>query len=272
MSVRWLAESYEGDRLVARVGRDGDVLVAEWIGLASFRANRDGSGVVFEPESGAPSLETKKLERGPARLLRLHLEGGIPLHGAAVAIDDRAVVILGAPEQGKSTLAASLCLAEGARLLADDAVAIEKTESGGFVVLCLEDLCWLDGRASRALGIEAVESSPKRPVAVASAPNKPEKDGGAPKVERLDMIVQLEYTEGMTVDLVRLTGIEAIAGILKQLTRLVVDEPAVAKRDLEALADLTLAVPVFRLTRPRNLERLPESVALLAATLREKTR
>src|SRR3569623_2305082 len=65
---------------------------------------------------------------------------GMPvLHGAALALDDRAIVLLGVSGLGKSTLAAAL-VGRGARLLTDDVVRLLPRGAGFCVmagVLCL---------------------------------------------------------------------------------------------------------------------------------------
>lgn len=62
--------------------------------------------------------------------------GLIPMHGCAVAIDGRAVLILGDAGAGKSSLAAGL-IAQGAALVSDDlsALAFDAVSGGGAAVL-----------------------------------------------------------------------------------------------------------------------------------------
>lgn len=54
----------------------------------------------------------------------MHLESGSYLHGSAVAVGERALLIIGAPGAGKTTLAMEM-IALGAELIADDRVEVQ---------------------------------------------------------------------------------------------------------------------------------------------------
>ena len=270
MTPRWIAESFEEGVLAARVGYEGDEVIAEWPGTGCLRASRDGRSASFEAEAGASPRDLDKLRRGPVRLLVHHLRGGLALHGAAVAFGGRSVVLIGASGQGKSTLAAALCEQRGARLLGDDAVAIRST-SRGDEVLGLEHECWLTAEAASVFG-RSVEGE-KEPIAVASmnsaraAPLSP--DDLPQEGVRLVAIVQLAFVGDSRPRLSRTYGIDAIGGIIPQVTRFIVDDPAVACRDLSTLGDVVERTPVYRLERPLSLDHLDESARLVAALATE---
>lgn len=256
MTVRWLAESHDQGTLAARVGRDGDRLVADWIGRARLSVKRDGTDLTFEPRPEADARDVEKLRRGAVRLLLAHLEGKIPLHASAVAIDGRAVVFVGGSNLGKSTLAAALCDYASASLLGDDAVVIER-RGDAFHVVALEESHWLDGASAHALGRPDAFSD-KVPL----VPRRIDVQSAA-----LAMIVHLEFSDTCERPrLVPVVGLDAIAGLLSQLTRFLVDDPAVARRDLAALADLVDRTRVFRLERPRQLDLLRHTAVAVAAS------
>lgn len=262
MTVRWLAESRRDGELHARVGRDGDRLVAEWPDLVRFSVRRDGSDPVFESHPDADRGQVDKLRRGAVRLLLAHLAGGISLHASAVALEGRAVVFVGGSGQGKSTLAAALCELLGATLLGDDAVTIEVRREG-YDVVALEGKHWLDAAAARAIGREGEvpdDETDKAPL-------------DAPRVDLarapLALVVHVAFADDDTsaVRLERVLGLEAVSGLLAQLTRFVVDEPEIARRDLTALAGLVERVPILRLVRPRRLDLLRASAERIAGAL-----
>lgn len=261
MSVRWLAESHDEGTLAARVGRDGERLVAEWVGRAHLSVARDGSDVVFDAEPDADPVEIEKLRRGAVRLLLAHLAGAIPLHGAAVALDGHAIVIVGGTGLGKSTLAAGFCDLAGASLLSDDAVVIERRGDVHDVV-AVEERHWLDADSARALGRPYEPDAEKAPMVPARCDVR-----HAP----LAIVLHLAFVEGDAARLVPVEGLAAVGGLLTQLTRFVVDEPSTAKRDLTLLADLVTTTRIARLERPRRLDLLRQTVDVVIAAIHGKT-
>jgi hypothetical protein len=262
MTVRWLAHAVGSGLLAARLGREGDRLVADWPGRARFSVNCDGGEAVYEQDPNVPSAEGEKLRRGVVALLLAHLGGAIPLHASAVAVDGRAVVFVGSAGFGKSTLAAAMCELAGASLLGDDGVAIERCASG-FEVVALHEDHWLDAAAAREIGRSHDAADTKRPISprridVARAP--------------LALIAHLAFTASASgPKLEPVSGVEAVAGLLSQLTRLVVDDPVIARRDLAALADLVEQTPVVRLERARAFGLLRPTCALVARAIRNGT-
>jgi hypothetical protein len=269
--VSWLAEYSEDGAVAFRIGRAGDELVAEWIGLARVTASRDGSTHRFEPEPGLDQAEIDKVRRGGANLLLRHLQGKLAIHGAAVALEGRAIMLLGRSGQGKSTLAASLCASAGATLFSDDAVALDAGPSPGtYVVSPVELNHWLDGPARQALcDLRGVANEPaddepaKAPVA---APRVG--DASAPLVA----IVDLVFTSSTTARLISIGGVDAIAALVPQAVRFIVDEADLQRRELEALADLVERVPVYRLERARRLDMLDVAHPLLLDLLHTERR
>lgn len=258
--VTWLGEARDGDAVALRVGRDGDELVAEWLGTATLRVRRDGSDVRFVPMPDAALIAVDKLRRGTVRLLLRQVEGKLGLHGASVATKDGAVVIVGASGDGKSTLAAALC-ARGAELLADDATAIDRTDDS-WVVPPFEDTHWLDAAARERIGLHGEGETDASPEKVAVPASRVAR---APSPAR--SVIVLSFSSIDSPRLVLLNGVDAMAALVPLVMRLVVDDPVVQRRELDTLAELITSVQVLRLERPRDLACLGQACDLVLGTL-----
>lgn len=264
--IRWLASHEDSGEVVFRIGRADDELIAEWIGVARLTSSRDGTRSQLEIEPGCDAREAMKIEQGSARLLLRHAAGKLAFHGSAIELDGRVRVLLGRSGQGKSTLAAWLC-AHGATLFADDAVAIDPGEEHGWQVTAVERDHWLDDTARAAVGgthgAGAELSTGKRPMR-ASRPGS----GRAP----LGAFVELVFADSDGPRLTRLRGVEALAALVPQAVRFVLDEPALYRSELDRLAELVELVDVFRLERPRSLAHLDAAGALVQNLFRKDGR
>lgn len=257
--TRWLAEYGDDGNVAFRIGRDGETFVAEWIGLATLVARRDG-GAELIAAPGADPQDFEKIRRGGSRLLLRHLEGKLAMHGAAVEIDGRAVILLGRSGQGKSTLAAHACAHASATLLADDAVALDR-EPTGWLVAPLEENHWLDEGARRALDLPLVEGG-KAPVRAPRVATRP-----VPLVAFVDLV----FADIATPRLARVEGtIAALAALVPQVVRFVLDEPDAQRHELEVLSDLVATIPVLCLARPRGYDALGATVDLISHLTRTR--
>ncbi len=255
--MRWLAEHREGDEVVYRIGRDGEELVAEWLGVVRLVAQRDGSEHRFVPDPAAPSRDVVKIVCGSGQLLLRHLQGELSLHGAAIECAGRAVILLADSGGGKSTLGASLCARPGVRFLADDAVALD--DRGGPCVVPLERDHWLDADARAALGLGTNEPG-KEPIAATVR---------ATERSALAAFVELRFADVPSPVMTRLYGLEAVTALMPQIVRFVIDEPAQQQKDLDAVLDVLDRVPCFRLERPRALDLLSLATDLVLHVARD---
>ena len=140
-----------------QLGRQGPFLVAEWPSVARLTCGPDGADARLCALPGAAPADVAKIE-GAARVLIGELAGGLGIHGAAIALGERAVLLMGDSGAGKSTAAASLCRSHGALLLADDAALLQ--DVGGFLnVVPSETRHALAPRSMDALGLGRNEGS-----------------------------------------------------------------------------------------------------------------
>ena len=95
------------------------------------------------------------------------------MHASAVAVDGRALLIIGAPGAGKTTLAMEM-IALGARLIADDRVAIADGGPGG---LLLDAPPGLAGLAEiRGFGLIRLAATGPTPLALIADLDRPPQD------------------------------------------------------------------------------------------------
>jgi hypothetical protein len=259
VDTRWLAEHREGERSLFRIGARGDVLVAEWPGVGTLEARRDGSDASLTFAEDCPSIAREKISRGSARLLLHHVRGGLAMHGACVGEADRAVVLLGRSGAGKSSLAAAACRA-GLALLADDAVLLGLPEGAtdSVRVEATERAHLLDDAARRALAMDrghdafggksAVDARATLERAAVVALVDLRFDDGAPRLELLE-------------------GTAALQALVPQVARFVLDDPCVQMRELEQLAVLMTHTPIFRLARPFGFGYIDGAVSLVQRAL-----
>jgi hypothetical protein len=89
----------------------------------------EGTRISIEPLAGAAPEEIRLFLLGSAMGALLYQRGLFPLHGSAVETPWGAMIFLGAPGAGKSTLASQFHR-RGYRLLSDDVCAVARTPEG----------------------------------------------------------------------------------------------------------------------------------------------
>ncbi len=252
--MHWLAELKDSVGILYRIGRDGEVRVAEWPDLLELRCEA-GNEPTFRESPGADPLRLAKVRNGLGRALVRSLAGEITLHGSAVARRRGAIVCLGASGDGKSTLAGALCETHDCQLLADDMAPLAETPACGagdpssFAVLPSERVVWLEGAAGDA---------PKRPRPVAFATEQ----------RPLAAFVALSFSDARAAPRLRsLRAAEIFAHLVRSVVRFALDDPETHARELAVLGRLSRSVQGFELERPRDLARLDESARLLAGLL-----
>jgi hypothetical protein len=269
--MKWLAQSLHEGELVFRLGRDGDVYVADWPGVGTLRAERAASHDLddaWRSEPNADPLLVAKLRRGPALALLRHLQGRVSLHAATVAFAPESeldlglvcpsICVVGDSGEGKSTLAAHLCLRHGATLTGDDVAHLEALDGHveasrvcSHILPSLEEFS-LTQAACHALQVAANPLREKTQI-VAEKSRFPVPIGafltlafaaGAPRMEPLN-------------------GAAKVRALFQSMARFAVDDPARTAQDLDWAVAMASKWPVVHLTRPRDLAALEEASLLL---------
>ena len=257
-SVRWVREVVDSSGASFRTGRAGRRIVAEWSGLGTLSVRDDGTGAEAHVLPQVSARDEAKWRRGAVRALLRHLAGRATLHASSVALHGRAIVFLGASGAGKSTTAAAVCEILQGELLADDLTEVDAEETN-FVVNPSDDVHWLLGDSAAALG-HATVGDQKESLAAARVAREP---------FTLAAIYVLAFgADDSAPALEVLRGEAAFEAVNAAYVRFVVDDASVHLRDLDSLARLAAAAPIYRLLRPRSFQRIRETTALLERVVR----
>jgi hypothetical protein len=233
-------------------------LIAEWVGVASLRANIANARIVFKPHAGASlsGAVHERLRAQVAALLR-HRRGGVTLHAASVALQGVAIACIGESGVGKSTLAAHLCAAAGAQLLSDDTSAL-RFDGAVIEVAPTERHHWLYPDAARHLGIEVRDQF--RVPTEAARP--------ASRAARLGAFVSLVFDDRASSPVLRrIQGVEAMSALSRSTFHFAFEASHSHNDARDHAARLAREAVVFELTRPRDIARLEESSAVVAKLL-----
>jgi hypothetical protein len=254
-SIRWVyAWPRDGATPEFRLGRWDDALVAEWVGLGTLVANRDGTRRELRPTGTMDAAVLEHVLARPIAALLRHLRGGVSLHASGVAYAGVALAFLGPSCAGKSTLATQLCEAPDVELVADDTAALDL--DGPFVaILGGETDHSLRPDIADAMGLDA---SGHRKL------KKPARRTAAGPV-RLGACVNLVFDPTVAAPVLRrVGGVEAFTALSLAIVRFALDDEAILQRELDHLARVAEEAPVYELRRPRNL-------ASMAASARKAT-
>jgi hypothetical protein len=228
----------------------------------AFDISADGTRIDWAQPAEPDLASVRKDVLGRVLAICLHQQGIIALHGSAVQLGEVAIAFLAPKFHGKSTTAAAL-VDSGARLLADDIVAVSTGDPPTVLPSVPFIQLWKDSAARVAPGSVAV------PGAEASRKVQRRWDGSgqnadaATPLDAVYLLAPVSPEAPAGVRRVRLSGVEGALALLGQAkigTLLGVERRAELLQSTSELAD---RIPVFRLEVPRDFERLPDLTATL---------
>ena len=235
----WAAES----------AADPQIWLLRYGGLCDATFDRETRSITVYPEPAADRALISLVVSGSVLTHVVTADGGLVLHGSAVAFGQDATAVVGPSGAGKSTLAALLCIA-GGTVLADDAL---RCEVYGDVAICHPGSPVLRLRSGAAAlseqipGKAAVGHSPDGRVTV-----RPESGGGGPR--RLQAVLIPSFTrEGVPVTAQRLEPAEALMELVSHPRLIGWTDAQIIGGLFGITADVAERVPLHRVTLPAAL-------------------
>jgi len=229
--------------------------------IADFILDGDGAGVRCIPAASGGSAWLGVYVHQVMPLL-LSLRGDQVFHGAAIALEERAVAILGPSGRGKSTLTTAFAR-RGHPFLSDDCLHLDMSGSRVQVHPHANHVrLWEDSAAALGGGDAVYVPGSPKPRLVAS--------DGLPYCDRALPLACVFLLGEDTVDAPRIEAIvpsQQLIGWTANAFVLDIKNPEVLKRNLAAAARLVREVPMRRLDYPRRYEVLDEVVDAVLADL-----
>jgi hypothetical protein len=210
----------------------------------------DGECIVVEPLESAEAKAVRLFLLGTTFGSLLLQRGILPIHGSAVVIDGRGVILTGVSGAGKSTLLAAF-RKRGAAFLTDDVAAVTVDGSGvpwvhpGYP----QQKLWRDSAVH--MGVDVSDCLPIRSgvdkYAVAA------EEGFCQTPARLVAVCELRPENRPEADLTRLTGPDKLAVLLRHTYRKwLLAGMGLKERHFRQCVDVARSVAVSRLARPNG--------------------
>jgi len=222
---------------------------------------RNGDYVVVEPDGSAEEREIRLFLLGSVMAALLMQRRIMPIHGSAVVLNDRAIIITGGSGAGKSTLLGALRKC-GASYLTDDLAAVTFDETGAPWVQSgyPQQKLWRDSALEMGVDISncpPVESGMDKYFVAA-------KEGFCQIPVRLAAVCELRAEERREAIISGLAGPEKLAVLMRHTFR----KRLLAGMGLQAAhfkqcADVAAQIAVSRLVRPNGKYTAADQVRLL---------
>ena len=245
--------------------RQADGIVIRFYSEADFAINLTALTVTCWPALDVDEALPANLFTNAITPMLSNYQGGLNLHGSAVAGEAGALAFLGQSRSGKTTLAGAFA-SEGFGFLTEDVVDLQ-SEEGGYLVqpkraelrlfadsaahLFSTDMQAPDDEAKRAVGL---------PASVKTAAN----------AATLHAIFLLGDGSAQATTIQPIDAHQALTQLLQHSFILDVEDKALLKAHFAALADLADAVPCYALDYPREFAELPRVIEAVKAQIERR--
>lgn len=222
---------------------------------------RNGDYIVIEPVGSADESEIRLFLLGTVMAALLLQRGVMPIHGSAVVMNERAVIITGCSGAGKSTLLGAL-RNRGAPFLTDDLAAVTIDETGAPWVQSGYPQQKLRQDSAVNMGMDISDCLP-----VQSDRDKYFvliKEGFCQNPVRLAAVCELSAAECREAFMTPLVGPDKLSVLLRNTfrKRLLIGM-GLKTVHFQRSSAVAARIAAFRLVRPNGLFAMPDQVRLL---------
>jgi hypothetical protein len=235
-------------------------LTLKWDIIGSYLIT-SGNEVLINPTGSVNDENIRLPILGTIMAMVLQQRGCIVLHGSAVLMNEQVVIFAGNKGQGKSTLAAWLNH-QGFPLLSDDVCAMDSRDKQPLSIRPAFPRIRLNPDVLLHLG----DTPDHYPQVHPEVPKRicDMDEGFCTSPSPVGAVCVLESGEEMKLE--QLHGMDAVKEILTHMliNRFPENQPDELRETIFAQSAKTAqTIPVYRLTRPRDLQLLPETTRLL---------
>ena len=221
---------------------------------------RDGRRIIVDASVDVSRRLARHLILGVCTGMALHQQGHLTLHASAVGLGDGVAAFIGWKRRGKSTTASAL-YASGARLVTDDIVAIPP-EAAATVLPGFPQMRLDPEAVARTLDLSPDELPRLHEDYGKRIGRAPQRFQRTPAPLRC--VYLLEWGDDFRVE--RLHAREAFVHLLQHsYAQRFLGTTAATSSHFAQVEAVVEAVPVVRLERPRDLDRIPEMVRRIRA-------
>ena len=242
--------------LWTRFFRTGEGYLLRFPDLGDFDVAADGCAVRAWPAPGISEDTIQHLYLNQVLPLALSKQGKIVFHASAIETKNGAIAFLGESSRGKSTLAASFA-AGGQRFLTDDALLLDPTDGGYFVLPSHPSIRLWDDSQEALLAADAelappVQYTPK--ARILSGDTLPFCNAA----RRLRRVYFLGDGNAEELTIQRMRPSEAMIGLVRNSFLLDIEAQEMLSAHFDLLAEM-VALPIYyHLDYPRSFAALPD--------------
>jgi hypothetical protein len=238
--------------------RDGDDYRLGFPGLATFTIGHEGREIACRPDGELPPSTIQHLLVDQVLPRVLTHRGRLVIHAGCVGTPHGAIAFLGDSGAGKSTLCASLTLA-GAPLLGDDAVVVRQSQLGTFLVEATYPGLRLHPESiAHHFGATVGSTSVAHTTEKLRVSDATFVMGPLPLRRLYVLAVSGPEASSGKIEIAPLPQSQAFLALLRASFQLHLDDQERSRGIFERIAALMDAVPVRRLSYPREFARLAD--------------